>query len=425
MSWSATGNGGFAAAESKLTVNIGGAAAQMTWASGGFVTGNLVLSSAVALSEVEFVNPIDLAGSVRTIQVDVNASSNSDLATLSGLVSGGAGSGLTKIGGGILRLLQENTYSGDTNINGGTVRAVTIGNSASTSSNFGVGAGKINIGNAGTQGTLAYVGGGETTNRLVEIGGSTANVILESSGSGPLVLTNVVNASTGTGGKTFFLRGDLNASNEITSNLTNNTSGGTLNVTKDDNGTWILSGANTFTGNMTVSSGPMGFRTDGTLASGPFGVGTLILSNGSLFALDGDRSLAQSVRLSANADNAFIGVNSITLTDTFTNTGGDTRIINSLPAGKFLTVTQPTFTGQETATARVLDFRGGGDTIFNTSITNTSGGATISLLYRGYGSLTLGGSNGASTYSGNTTVTSGTLRVGSADAVPNGTGRAI
>ncbi len=428
--WS--GNGGFAAATDKLTVNIGGNLTPDTlqWGTGGFVSGTLILSSTTASAEVEIVNGLDLNGANRTIQVDTNATTNSDLATLSGVISNSTGTaGLIKTGGGILRLLAENTFNGDTAINGGTVRAVTIGNSTSTASNFGTGAGKVTIGTGGTTSTLAYVGDGETTDRLIELAGTTASVIIESSGTGPLILTNVVNTATGTGGKTLFLRGDLNAANELTSALTNNGAGGVLSVTKDDNGTWILSGQSTFTGTMTVSAGAFGLGADsvgpvGAVTSSPVGVTRLTISNGSVFAFNGDRTLNTLVRLNGNASSNFIGSNSITFNNIETTTGGNTTVTNSLAIGEFLTLNSPTFTGMEAATARTFVFNGSGDTILNASVTNTTGGATINLLYNGYGSLTLGGSNGASTYTGTTTITSGTLKLGVANAIPNGVGAA-
>lgn len=432
VNWS--GNGGFAAATSKLTVNINNDLSTLTWGTGGFVTGTLILSSSTSFAEVEILNGIDLNAGVRTIQVDTNGTTNSDLATLSGVISGGAGSGLTKTGGGILRLLADNTYAGDTTINNGTIRAVSIGNTTSTASNFGDGAGKIIIGDTTSTATLAYVGDGEITDRLIEISGTAdANStirasVIESSGTGPLILTNVQFTATGTAAghrRALYLRGDSNVANEITSVLSDNGPNSILHVTKDDNGTWILSGQNTFTGTTTVSAGPLGISADsigavGAVISSPVGVTRLTISNGSLFALDGDRTLNTLVRLNSNASSNFIGVNSITLNNIETTTGGTMTVTNSLPTGKFLTLNSPTFTGTEASTARTFVFNGSGDTILNASVTNSTGGAQISLTYNGYGSLTLGGSNGGSTYTGATTISSGMLKLGSVNAIPNG-----
>ncbi len=431
INWNGSASGGFAASTSKLTVNIGGNSTpdQLTWATGGFVGGTFILGSTTSLAEVEVVNPIDLNGAARTVQVDANSTTGSNFATLSGLISGGGSNGLTKTGSGILQLLGNNTYTGNTLINGGTVQAVRIGDSASTASNFGAGTGFLSLGTGGTSGTLAYVGSGETTDRQIRLGGTTASVVIESSGTGALVLSNVTNASTGTSAKTLFLRGDLNASNEISSVLSNNSAGGALNVTKDDNGTWILSGDNTYSGTTTISAGSFGFSLDSTgpvggVTSGPVGRGTLVISNGSLFALGGDRTLNNDITFNGNASSNFIGTNSITLNGNLgTTTGGNTTVTNSLPAGKFLTINSPAYTGTETSSTRSLVFNGSGHTILNSSVTDTAGGAVINLLYNGYGSLTLGGSNGVSTYSGSTTITSGTLKLGSENAIPNGAGK--
>lgn len=428
VSW--TGNGGFAGSTSKLTVNLGGNIVPDTlqWGVGGFVSGTLILSSTTSFAEVEILNGIDLNGANRTIQVDVNSTTNSDLATLSGVVSNSSGTaGIVKTGSGILRLLGDNTYNGDTALQSGTIRAVAIGNSTSAASNFGTGAGSIILGNTTSTVTLAYVGSGENSNREIRVGGTTASIILESSGSGALVLTNVVNTSSGTGAKTLYLRGDLNAANEITSALGDNSSGGVLNVTKDDNGTWVLSGQSTYTGTTTVSAGALGIASDsvgavGAVASSPVGVTRLTISNGALFALDGDRTLNTLVRLNSNASSNFIGINSITLNSIETTTGGTMTVANFLPLGKLLTLNSPTFTGTETSTARTFAFNGPGDTILNASVTDSTGGAVISLTYNGSGSLTLGGSNGGSSYTGSTTISSGTLKIGTADAVPHGTG---
>ena len=430
VSWLAATGGGFAASTEKLTVNIGGSVTPdtLTWGSGGFVGtgGALILSSDTSLAEVDVLNNIDLAGATRTITVNTNSTTNSDFATLTGVISGGAGSGLIKGGSGILRLLSENTYEGTTNINAGTVRVLTLGNTGGASSSLGAG-GTITIGSGtATTGTLAYVGTGETSNRLIQLGGTTASAIIESSGSGPLILSNVQNTGSA-GARTLFLRGDLNAANEITSDLANN--GGNLAITKDDNGTWILSGANTYSGATTVSQGALGFRTDtvggpGSVTSGPVGTGLLISSNGMFFALDGDRVIDNDFRLNGNATSNFIGINSMTFNGALTTTtAGNTTVTNSLPQGALLTFNSPTFTGTETATARTLVFNGSGDTVLNASVTDSTGGAVINLNYQGYGSLTLGGSNGASTYSGTTTIVSGTVKLGVADAIPSGVGK--
>ncbi len=83
-----TGGGGFAAHTTPLTVSIGGVGTPtaLTWGSGGFApTGSsLSFGSASALSDVTFVNAIDLGTANRTISVVDNANTGSDMATITG-----------------------------------------------------------------------------------------------------------------------------------------------------------------------------------------------------------------------------------------------------------------------------------------------------------------------------------------------------
>ena len=67
------------------------------------------------------VNPINLNGGVRTVQVNDNTTTTTDFATMSGVLSGGTGSGLIKTGAGTLILGNSNTYSGNTSLSVGAV----------------------------------------------------------------------------------------------------------------------------------------------------------------------------------------------------------------------------------------------------------------------------------------------------------------
>jgi autotransporter-associated beta strand protein len=101
-----TGSGGFAAAGADRVVNLGGAGAQVQWGAGGFVPNGstLILGSVIDPHTVDFQNPIDLAGGVRTIEFDGNA-------TLSGAISDSMGGGsLVKTGGGTLTLAADNSW---------------------------------------------------------------------------------------------------------------------------------------------------------------------------------------------------------------------------------------------------------------------------------------------------------------------------
>ena len=79
----------------------------------------MILNSAHADSEIEFQNPINLAGAARTVQVNDNTATNSDFATLSGVVTNG---GLVKTGAGKLVLAgSTNFFASGLTVSNGTL----------------------------------------------------------------------------------------------------------------------------------------------------------------------------------------------------------------------------------------------------------------------------------------------------------------
>ncbi len=427
---------GFAASDSKLVVAIGGIGSPtaLTWGSGGFMgvtgtsTGALVLSSTTALSEIEFRNAIDLNGANRTIQVDDNGNTFADYATITGVISGTGGTtGLTKTSGGTLQLFGANTYSGVTAVTSASTLVVnSLGNSANpgvgtslgTSTNANLSTNALTLGNGGTTaGILQYVGPGETSDRMIRINTTTGSTQIHADGAGPLVLTNVLN-DMAAGNKTLFLRGSNSQGNIITSVLADNT--GTLGITVDSAATWILSGANTYTGNTDLTGGALGAGNDAA-----FGTGSLRVRNGSLFAYGADRTITNPLADTSTTTaigSAFIGDYSLNLSGTWThsNTTANQTITNGIVSGKTLTLGGDS-QWNSIASTRTLTFNGSGDTIFNGNIT-TSTAFGVSLTYSGTGSLTLGGTINPG--GGVLTVSSGTLKLGASDRVPDGAGAA-
>jgi autotransporter-associated beta strand protein len=433
-----TGGGGFAASTGKLVVALGGidSPTALTWGSGGFVgTGgaqSLVLNSTTALGEVELRNAIDLNNGTRTITVNDNTTTFTDFATITGVISNSTGTGnLVKAGGGMLQLLGANTYNGSTTVLGGTLVVTSLGNSATggaTSVGSATGANSfaqaVILGNATTTGgTLVYVGPGETSDRYIHFDGTTAGPTIVADGSGPLILTNVLNntAVTPTGAKTLTLRGANNFGNMITSNLANDGGGGVLSVAHDSGGTWILTGNNSYTGGTSVTAGALGIGHNSAFG----GVGTLTISNGSVFAHGGDRVISNPITQSATSGTGatFFGDYSITLAGPWADpsTTSSSRFIrNNIVTGKTLTIGTYTVGAALTSSTGVT-FDGSGDTIITGPITNFSdatNGLNFGVFYAGTGSLTLGNSGNA--YTGATTITSGTIRLGAGEVIPNG-----
>jgi autotransporter-associated beta strand protein len=398
---STTGGVGFAAHSTPLTVAIGGVGSPtaLTWGAGGFIgTGavqNLVLNSTTALSSVDFKNAIDLGAAARTINVLDNVNTGADYATMSGALSGTGGS-VVKAGGGILRLTGANSYTGTTAVEAGTLVVSSLGSSTGGATS-GVGAGgvamdnsnAIVLGNATTTGgLLQYVGAGETSDRKIRLRGTTAGNQIHADGSGPLILTNVAHDTTETGSKTLSLRGTNTAGNMITSVLSDNGLG-VLSIGVDGGATWILTGANTYTGNTTASGGALGIGNNGALGT----VGGLVNSNGNVFAYGADRTLANTVTLANNATNGWFGDYSLTFSNP-TNLGASANNVttnNSIAAGKTLTMNG--LTANALTDNRTWTIDGQGETVINGAFTSTTGNG-VGITKQGNGTLTLG-TNGA------------------------------
>lgn len=463
--------GGFAAADSKLTVNWGNDSA--VWGStASFLDARdgLILNSSVALSEVELQNDFSLgtgtntgatlsitttsgsatvtmasgttagltvgqaisgtnipAGSyilaitaantftisanasatgtatsatvaapnMRAIRVDDNTSTFADFATISGDISGGTGMGIRKVGAGTLQLFGNNTYNGETSVYQGTLVVRSLGNSATPGQATSVGlstganlpANALTLGNGGgtTGGILQYVGTGETSDRLIRLNSTGTNQI-HADGTGPLILTNVLNDAVA-GAKTLALRGSNSAGNMITSPLIDN--GGTLSVTIDGGATWVLTNSgNNYTGATTVAAGALGIGHNQAIGTGP-----LIISNASIFAYGADRTITNEVRHNNNTGAAFIGDYSLNFTNTYAmlaTTSNPSTTTNGIVTGKTLTLGN--VTANAITAARTWTINGTGDTIIGGNIT-TSTAFNLNLAYSGTGSLTLGGSS--------------------------------
>ncbi|MBL9156005.1 MAG: autotransporter-associated beta strand repeat-containing protein [Verrucomicrobiales bacterium] len=437
VTWTGTtGGGGFASHESALTVTLNNdAVTPIIWGAGGFVgTGgaqSLFLNSATSLAEVNFTNAIDLNSAVRTVNVGDNATTGTDFATMSGVLSGTGLSGLRKEGGGILRLTGANTYTGETTIIQGTLTVQSLGNSSApglatsvgTSTDANLATHGIVLGRTGNNaGLLQYVGAGETSDRFIQLGvdGGTGSSQIHADGSGALILTNVNNTAN-TAAKTLFLRGSNTAGNMITSALADNT--GALSVTVDGGATWILTGANTYTGTTLVSAGALGIASS-TLGSG---AGNLDLNNGTVFAYGADRTVSNPVRLANNATTAVSGDYSLAFTQPLQllNAANNTGLNNNIVSGKTLTLAGATANSLPNNANRTWTIDGSGTTIIAGDITTTQTAAGgLNLTKTGNGVLVLGGTGGgANNFNRNNAAIDldrGTIRLGASEVIGDG-----
>jgi autotransporter-associated beta strand protein len=165
-------------------------------------------------------------------------------------------------GTGVRKLSNDtNNYTGNTRVNGGTLEFTSVGNVGGGASSLGapttVASGTINLGFDTTAATLRYVGTagvGHSSDRVINLAGTTGTYNIEANGTGPLVLTSGL-TGTGSGTKTLVLGGTNTGNNSIAA-IPNGASG-TVSVTKSGTGTWILSATNSYTGATNVNAGKL------------------------------------------------------------------------------------------------------------------------------------------------------------------------
>ncbi|MCY2974337.1 MAG: autotransporter-associated beta strand repeat-containing protein [Planctomycetota bacterium] len=365
------------------------------------------------------------ANSLRAIRVDDNGNTGADYARLSGVISGNAGTGIRKLGGGQLLLSNNNnSYSGETNVFQGSLAVNSLGNSTvAGNSSVGTNTGANNNSNAVTLGNgttgagiLQYFGAGETSDRKIRLNTTTGNTQIHADGTGALILTNVANDMV-TGAKVLFLRGTNAAGNTVSSTLADN--GGALGVTVDGSANWILSGINTYTGTTNAGAGALGVGSNNAL-----GGSTLQFNNGNLYAYGADRTIgiagnAPIVQHLNNTSMGFQGDNSILVANALVNqsAANNTTTNNNIVAGKSLTFTG--ITANLMTANRNWGVDGSGLTIVNGDITTTTAFG-LSITKNGDGILQLNGTGGNFNQNGqNIDIDRGTLRMGATNAIPS------
>lgn len=273
------------------------------------------------------------------IDVSANATFVADTASMEllGVLSGGA-YGFNGVAGNTVTLGDANTFTGQATI-AGLVKAAVLADTGSVSS---LGAGST-IGLS--VGALSYVGAGNSSNRNWVVHGTSG---IQNDGTGALDLSGNMSFVAGGIADSLTLGGSFTGENRLSGVIS-----GAGNLISNGSGTWVIGGANSFTGNVTVTSGTLKV---GNAAA--FGLANGLIVNGGTLDLGGFDLVAPSL----------------------TGTGGTVAL------------------GAQTLTVDAKAAQ-----VFGGSITGTGG-----LRKSGAGTLTLTGTN---SYTGATTIGGGLLKL--------------
>lgn len=364
-------------------------------------------------------NANSTAGNVLVINTDLSVTatgnktlqlggSNSGDNTFAGTIGNGSATiHLAKADSGRWILSGNNTFSGKTTIGGGTLSINTIASVNGGASAIGapttVANGTIAIGNPSSA-TLEYTGSGHTSDRVIDMAGTTRGATLRASGSGPLVLTSDFTAS-GSGVKTLTLRGGT--ATNILSGAIVDSAGGATSV-RQANGIWKLSGTSTYTGTTTNQVGTLLIGANapsgsaGALGNATSEVGLGVAGGGSdaSILIDGAYTVGRIIRI-ATADSTDAGARVLTI-------GGKTAD-NSEFSGNIVLGT-----ASQAGRGVTLAAASGGTVTFSGVIQNPSSmdATAYTNTISGAGTVVLAGPN---TYTGKTTLNGGKSRVAIAE----------
>ncbi|RYD38300.1 MAG: hypothetical protein EOP87_01835, partial [Verrucomicrobiaceae bacterium] len=240
--------------------------------------------------------------------------------------------------GGLVAFTGDNTYDGTTHI---VVGALSVGSINSVATDAGLGTfhapssnlgaptttanGTIHFATSAGAGELIYTGNGETTDRVINMAGTSVNggAILTQSGGGLLKFTSALTA-TGSGIKTLTLRGSTTGTGELAGAIVNGA--GTTSVAKSGSGTWTLSGANTYTGSTSVTGGTL-IVSGGINSSTSLSVGSGILRLGATDVISDTAAVTLTAGAVIETNNFSDQMGTLTLTGDATIDLGGTSIL--------------------------------------------------------------------------------------------------
>ena len=353
---------------------------------GGTSTYNLGLTSGSS-SAVTLANNLIITNGTATTMLNIAPGDGKSLA-LNGLISSSSstlGTTLVSFGAGTISIAGTNSYNTKSQIVGGGKLEV-----AKLSTTTGSALGTAGEGTAENltldNGTLSYVGTGDTNARNFTIG--TGGAQIEANGTGLLKMGSVGTiATSGSGNRSLTLAGANTATNSFSLKVADGT-GGVTTVVKNGTGVWNIAGiGSTYTGGTEVRGGTL-IAGDGNTSG--FGTGEIRLYNGTTFKASGTttRIFTNTFRTEGEINMDWVQAQSAV------NLANDTKI-----------------------TANGTNSLGSSTVTFNGAIGGTGG-----LTKSGLGSMTLSATNG---YTGATSLKQGSLLVASNASIASSSGTTV
>ena len=369
------------------TLNLAGNGSLGTadlYLNGGTSTYNLGLTSGSS-SAVNLANNLIITSGTANTVLNIAPGDGKSLA-LNGLISSpSATGGLVSFGAGTISISGTNSYNTKSQIVGGGKLEVaklstTTGSALGTASEAS--AGNLTLDN----GTLSYVGTGDTNSRNFTIG--TGGARIEANGTGLLKMGAVGTVATsGSGNRSLTLAGSNTAANSFSLKVADGT-GGITTVVKEGTGAWNIAGTgSTYTGGTEVRGGTL---IAGSGDTSGFGAGEIRLYNGTTFKASGTttRVFTNSFRTEGEINMDWVQ------TQSSVNLATDTKI-----------------------TAMGTNSAGASSVTFNGAIGGTGG-----LTKSGLGSMTLSATN---SYTGATSLKQGSLLVASNASIASSSGTTV
>lgn len=251
-------------------------------------------------------------------------------------------------------------YAGDFGLGFGNTEFTSVNNQGVASS-LGKGAagthGQITLGNSSSSGTFRYVGAANSsTTRPLNWTATTGGFALDVTNTGTIAYLAAGNLKSGSGSAVLTLQGSNPGTNTLAQTINDN--GGATSLVKSGPGTWVLAGLNTFSGGVNLNGGLLQVdAAENAGSSGPLGKGGGIAFGGGMLQFSSANTFDYSPRFSTGSGQAYAvdtAGQTVAFASPLTSANGSLTISSSAPGGELILTKTNTFSGNTTVLGGTL-----------------------------------------------------------------------